>query len=235
MGLHFDRLGEQVKRCRMMISVVATVALAVFVTLQVSATSQTDCARTIYVYVEFDEDVNKLVGGMYVLDLDADVIQYKREDGAMCMALKSEKGEEASVTTAIGETCEKREVDDRIVPGGHVSVVNSSRRWDEESSGQFPLCQPYKSVVKTDFQEWTDEDGYDKSPVKFTFISAESPCSECREVTQGDLKGFYELESIYSSYCGNDTDKCVYSNNFNDQNYCFKVIDGEYDTMLTCN
>jgi len=214
-----------------MISVVATVALAVLATLQVSATSETDCARTIHVDVPTDSDLNTLVGGMYVLDLEADVIQYKREDGAMCMALLSEKGEQA--ITAIGETCEKRE---GIVPGDHVSVVNSSPRWDGVVPGEFPLCQPYRSNVKTEFIEWTNEDKYDKSDlVSFTFTSAESPCSECREVTQGDLKGFYELESIYSSYCGNDTDKCVYSNNFNDQNYCFKVIDGEYDTMLTCN
>ena len=47
--------------------------------LQVMCSYFSDCARTIYVYVEFDEDVNKLVGGMYVLDLDADVIQYKRQ------------------------------------------------------------------------------------------------------------------------------------------------------------
>jgi len=216
----------------MMISVVATVALAVLATLQVSATSETDCARTIHVDVPTYSDLNTLVGGMYVLDSEADVIQYKREDGAMCMALKSEKGEQA--TTAIGETCEKREVEDRVVAGDHVSVVTSSPRWDGVP-GEFPLCQPYRSNVTIEFIEWTNEDGYDRDgQVSFTFTSAESPCSECREVTQGDLKGVYELESVYSSYCGEGTDKCVYSDN-NNQTYCFEVENGLYDTMLTCN
>merc|ERR1740128_349628 len=104
-----------------MISVVATVALAVFATLQVSAGSfsQTDCARTAFINVE-DSTLNTTIGGMYVLDLDTTNVnpQYKREDGgAMCLAVNHQ------YKTAIVE-CAKF---------GNSSIVATSVQYVDES------------------------------------------------------------------------------------------------------
>jgi len=164
-----------------MISVVASVALAVFSARQVYGASQTVCSRA--VNVEFDKrELYDLYGGVYVLDVsdDAAAATYTREDGEYCMFTSDDD------TVAFGKTC-----------GGAVIVEDSA--FEDACMNYFGRSDSTVTV------------GSDITEEQVTYFTLPGPCSECRQVLAGDLAGNYTLAIPYSSYCDPKTDGCVYS------------------------
>jgi len=200
----------------------ATVALTAFVAAQVSADGNfDDCARFINVFFDMEDYMH--LTGTYVLAAglgpkNNNPIYIREDENEYCLYAEAMLGMPGT----------------RLHLGTCGSPVNDSATWTpmvaDTSSSMADLCFPYNLAVTTERGFLIEE----KSVHSMEYSTPAAPCSDCRNVLDGHLKGSYSLKAKYDGRCSLSTDQCLYSKDGEqDTEYCF-TTNGEYETEFEC-